>query len=230
MPDGKFNDFGYLFIVTYGRSGSTLLQNVLNSIPGYEIMGENNGALFGLYLSIDAVERARQTHGRKPRYAHEPWYGADKFDPDGYRTGLLDQFVGKVLQPSPGTRVTGFKEIRYLTPQVPKASFEGYMQFMLRAFPNARIIFNIRDTKDVLNSGWWPERDQEKIGKKLKAADRQFRAFAKESPHAYLVNYDRFLKNPGLYRELFDFLQEPFDAARVSKVLDTRLDHIQKRV
>jgi hypothetical protein len=38
-------DLGYVFIVTYGRSGSTLLQGVLNSIPGYLVRGENRQAL-----------------------------------------------------------------------------------------------------------------------------------------------------------------------------------------
>ena len=185
--------------------------------------------MFGLYQSIDAIEGARNSHGHKPRFAHEPWYGADMLNPSDYRTTLLDQFVDKVLQPSPGTRITGFKEIRYLAPQVPKASFEGYMEFLLSAFPNARIIFNTRNTTDVLSSGWWPDRDQEKISKKLRAADRQFRAFSKNNPRAYLVNYDRFLKDPGLYRELFEFLEEPYDEASVAAVLNTKLKHIQRR-
>src|SRR5688572_1085508 len=48
LPAGDRSDdthqLGHLFIVTYGRSGSTLLQGVLNSIPGYLIRGENDGA------------------------------------------------------------------------------------------------------------------------------------------------------------------------------------------
>ena len=31
--------------MTYGRSGSTLVQGLLNSIPGYLIRGENSAAL-----------------------------------------------------------------------------------------------------------------------------------------------------------------------------------------
>ena len=34
---------GFVFVVTYGRSGSTLLQTVLQSIDGYFIRGENTG-------------------------------------------------------------------------------------------------------------------------------------------------------------------------------------------
>ena len=40
MTTARRDDFGYLFVVTYGRSGSTLLMGLLNSIPGYLIRGE----------------------------------------------------------------------------------------------------------------------------------------------------------------------------------------------
>ncbi len=49
VSGGAPEGLGYLFIVTYGRSGSTLLQGILNSIPGYLIRGENRAALFHLY-------------------------------------------------------------------------------------------------------------------------------------------------------------------------------------
>ena len=34
-----------LFVVTYGRAGSTLLQNMLNALPGVTLRGENNNLL-----------------------------------------------------------------------------------------------------------------------------------------------------------------------------------------
>ena len=46
------NDLSYVFICTYGRSGSTLLQGVLNSIPGYLIRGH------GLYTWGPRMEDA----------------------------------------------------------------------------------------------------------------------------------------------------------------------------
>ena len=49
-------NFDYLFTLTYARSGSTLLQNILNSVPGVLFRGENAGALNGLYSSWAGVE------------------------------------------------------------------------------------------------------------------------------------------------------------------------------
>ena len=41
--------YNFVFIFTYGRSGSTLLMGLLNSLPHYCIRGENNNLLHRLY-------------------------------------------------------------------------------------------------------------------------------------------------------------------------------------
>lgn len=56
---------GYLFVVTYGRSGSTLVQGLLNSIPGYLIRGENRGVLYRLY-QYHSRSRRRATSSAAP--------------------------------------------------------------------------------------------------------------------------------------------------------------------
>ena len=35
----------HVFVMTYGRSGSTLLMGILNSIPGWLLRGENRHAM-----------------------------------------------------------------------------------------------------------------------------------------------------------------------------------------
>jgi hypothetical protein len=39
------DDLGYVFVMTYGRSGSTLLMGLLNTIPGYLVRGENDDGM-----------------------------------------------------------------------------------------------------------------------------------------------------------------------------------------
>ena len=56
FPDLNAVSEGFVFVVTYGRSGSTLLQNVLNTIPGYCIRGENANTLAHLAKACHAVE------------------------------------------------------------------------------------------------------------------------------------------------------------------------------
>jgi hypothetical protein len=56
---------GSVFIVTYGRSGSTLLQSMLQTIPGIHLSGENYGALLKLREVSSCAVRMKQIWGQK---------------------------------------------------------------------------------------------------------------------------------------------------------------------
>ncbi|MGH3306736.1 MAG: hypothetical protein ACRDOX_03520, partial [Nocardioides sp.] len=80
------DDLGYLFVMTYGRSGSTLLQGILNSIPGYLIRGENRQVLIHVHRFHRTAVKQRALHRRAQRQRDEPvgglaptksWYGMD---------------------------------------------------------------------------------------------------------------------------------------------------------
>ena len=62
----------------------------------------------------------------------DPWYGADSTDPDAFACSLADAFVRDILKPTPGTRVAGFKEIRFHTDTY---FFDHQLDFMRRFFP-----------------------------------------------------------------------------------------------
>jgi hypothetical protein len=118
---------GYVFIVTYGRSGSTLTQAYLNSFPGYCIRGESNNLILDLCRMIKRLEvtnftwrredAAKPAAKRRPFLREilgtpvDPWYGAELVDPDRLARGLCDVFVREALHLPPGTRVGGFKDI-----------------------------------------------------------------------------------------------------------------------
>ncbi|WP_212525597.1 sulfotransferase [Actibacterium sp. MT2.3-13A] len=220
---------GYVFIVTYGRSGSTLLQNLLNSIPGYCIRGENNNTLYHLARAWDTVAQAREMQGLRKRGAPSaqthPWYGAELTRPEHYGRTLADGFVREILRPDPGTRVAGFKEIRF---HQDEKFFRQYMSFMHRFFPKARFIFNTRDHAAVARSGWWAEKDPAEVAAQLTRAEKLYDAYARAFPKKSLqLRYEDYTGNPDGLRPLFDFLGEPFDEAMVARVLGQKLDHLK---
>jgi len=49
-----------LFIVTYGRSGSTLLQNMINALPGHILRGENANLLGPMVRSWQDLRQSEQ--------------------------------------------------------------------------------------------------------------------------------------------------------------------------
>ena len=217
----------HVFIITYARSGSTLLQSVLNSTPGVVIRGENGGVLFHLFKAFDAARAtARRGRGKLQRQPDRPWFGAGDVRPQALRKALVNGFVRTVLNPPEGTRVTGFKEIRHTPFFMSDDEFAEYVAFLLDAFPGSRLVFNSREAESVSRSGWLKERDPERVIRDVRACDRRFAAAMAQHPErCFHVQYEDFVADPGLYGRLFDFLDLPHDAERVKAVLEKPLTH-----
>ena len=233
MPDThSAGPEGHVFIVTYGRSGSTLLQNLLNSIDGYCIRGENHAALMHLAEAWDAVAHGEVMRGHRidasPTGPDHPWYGAEMVDPEALGRGLADVFTREVLRPPEGTRIAGFKEIRF---RMYRPELERYVDFLTRFFAGARFIFNTRDHAAVARSGWWAQMDPEMVRTELEGAEEGFaRMRAVLDPDRFIeMHYDDYAGRPEALRPLFDWLGEPFDAGHVARVIDRRLTHTGTR-
>ncbi len=184
--------FDRVFIVTYGRSGSTLLQGLLNAIPGYRIYGENAGFMFKLQDSYEALLLAHK-HLANPKNDNEsqPWFGSSRFDSESV-TREFRKFVNTMLfRPhlDPSHKVFGFKEIRFNNMQ--HENIDKYIQFIRRLFPETAIIFNTRKIEDVVKSGWW----RNSYWSGLPAQLAEFHEFCghyseKNPDHAIHVTYD----------------------------------------
>lgn len=210
------DDLGYLFVVTYGRSGSTLVNGVLNSIPGYLLRGENGDALRHLFRFHTTMVDRRARHGPQTKRPTRPWFGIGDFDADRSLEELRRLATTVVMRPRPDTRVTGFKEIRWAAADLP-----AYVAWLQQVFPGARFVVNTRDHDGVLASGWWAEGDTEAKARRLKAAEEQLLEVARGlGEDAFRVHYDEYVADPGVLRGLFDWLGEEYDDARVRAVFD----------
>lgn len=210
---------GSVFIVTYGRSGSTLLQGILNSIEGYHIRGENLNALVPLFKSYKRIRRSRFEFGKDRLNEKNPWYGADGLDHVTYGAALAETFISQVLRPMPGTTVTGFKEIRYGGMDFAKVEEAvEYLQFIRDSFPRARFIFNERNIDDVIDSAWWKGRsDARDTVKEL--LNRMQLMYEPHKDVSMWVNYDDYVNNVANLQPLFHFLEEPFDKERILNLM-----------
>lgn len=213
--------FPFLFVVTYGRSGSTLLQGLLNAIDGYCIRGENKATLFHLYRASAATENARRFH-RGAEDPTSPWYGADRLDTEKIARRWLDGFLDEIIQPPSGTRCCGFKEIRHLVTDMSDEEFAGYLRFVERGFPGAGFIFNVRSVEATGRSGWWPGFQSTRRTEILVHARLRMARQAEAMPNGLLFSYDAWQADTDYPRRLFEFLGEPYDAALVRRVKASR--------
>lgn len=222
----------FTIIVTYGRSGSTLLQNLLNAIPGYQIRGENNNALFPLSRSWHAVRGNEQMQSMRqsgtPTDPTHPWYGAEQVFPEQYGRALARVFTRTILKPDPGVRVSGFKEIRFHTEP---GYFWPYLNFIHENFPKARFVFNTRNHADVIRSGWWADKEPEGVNKILQQAEKMFSGYRAHFPdRCHHVHYDAYVADPQTLRPLFEFLGEDWDPQMVTRVMNTPLKHLHSQI
>lgn len=215
-------DLRYVFIVTYGRSGSTLLQGILNSIPGYLIRGENGQVLRQLYEFDNRAREERQRRRRwlrgKDEHDHlpvtHPFHGIDRYPHGSVYRDLRRLFVDNVLGPAEDTRVVGFKEVRWIAPDTPE-----FVAWLRRLFPGLRLVVNTRNLDDVSRSGWWGEADDSR--ERLEQIDAMLRDLAVElGDDAFHVHYDDYVADPSTLADLFSWLGEDFDLERVRAVLD----------
>ena len=207
---------GYLFIVTYGRSGSTLLQGLLDTIPGYLIRGENRGALYRLYQFHQALEAARDEFGRKEALSpRDSWYGIDKYSASSAIARMRALLLDTLLKPEPDTRVVGFKEIRWYYDD-----WEPYLAFVREVFPGARFVINTRDHEGVANSKWWGRQPKEDVLRRIEGYEEQLDAMAAVlGDSAYRVHYDDYVADPKSLAGLFEWLGEPFDLTAITDTM-----------
>ena len=220
---------GHVFVVTYGRSGSTLVQNLLNSIPGYCIRGENNNALGPLARSWHNLSGNRVlgnlTRNQVATSAEHPWYGGEQINAGRFGRSLARVFTREILTVPAGTRVTGFKEIRWTDDG---ASLPQTLNFLRSFFKNSRFIFNTRDHDEVARSGWWATMEPAKVKAKLVAAETAYKQYMARRPENCVhIHYNDYVADHTKLKPMFDLLEEPFDLERVDAVMGRELMHLK---
>ena len=171
-----------IFIISYGRTGSTVLQRILNTLPNACIRGENNNILMSLLKGQEAAVSARSMSHLSTEKG--PWYGAELVQPDAFAKALVSSFIETILCPPSDVVYLGFKEIRwFLEPQ----EFHKLLDFISSYFPNAHFVFNTRRVEEVRKSGWWwPAKALGDPDQIIPMMDRMFLAYAEKIPDALI--------------------------------------------
>ncbi len=215
-------NFQTVLIITYGRSGSTLLQGILNSIDDLTIMGENNNFLYDIYSAYNHLEKSVKIGKRIAKnkqltdnYQH-PWFGYSKIDLELF---LNDAYllVKRTIAP-PNVKYWGFKEIRYLNIQ----DLEAYLDFLAKLLPSPCFIFNTRDLAQVKKSGWWAKKDDKEVIQRLTLLEEDFHKYAQKRPRrCYEITYEDVCNKTKKLKELFDFIGVEYEPEKINKALST---------
>lgn len=208
-----------IFLLGSGRSGTTLLQKILNSAEDVMIWGEHGGFLKQIaeayFFNLNDKEINRQIFKKNP-VAKEPnldfhrlklrkigyswtnWYGKQEL------TDNFKQFVESFFNPhSLEKRHWGFKEIRY-------GIDDSVMDMLADIYRQARFVFIVRDPVDVLASqvamGW--DDEWKHLANKWAIQNQQIMDFCRENEdRVYLVKYEDLIsRGSNTITDLFNWL------------------------
>jgi hypothetical protein len=153
--------YRYVFVVAYGRSGSTLVQGLLNTLPRTVVAGENNLYVLPIYRALASVREFRNEHNRHgikdPRSA---FYRLGRNGRGPFVQAMNRIVVAGILgNDKKPYDVVGFKEVRWF--RIEPEETEGFFAAMDEAFPKVRYVLNTRDPEQVVQSGFWSRVDKD---------------------------------------------------------------------
>jgi hypothetical protein len=211
-----------VFIVTYGRSGSTLLMNYLNAQPGVRLRGENYLFPVPLRRVEQPLEAAASKTYPGTYLASHPWYGAGVHSVQRWRRGVRRLMLDQAYPRQPVPRTTGFKEIRWFY-RTPGAALGETLDWLCELRPPGAVVVLTRDLPTVLSSGWWADMapdKRERAEDKLRQFERDALAYVEQHPGtAVHITYEDFVAGPAAARRVCSLLGLRFRERTWQKVL-----------
>ena len=168
--------FQYLFVVTYGRSGSTLVQGLLNTLPRTLVRGENDLFMLHHYRAHAAIRGWQSLHRNHAVYKRESaFYGTHVLSPEAAARAMNETVVQSLLGRAGPRQVDtlGFKEV--LWHRIEAEETADFFEVLEEAFPGAKYVLNTRDVDRVVGSGFWQrvpvEEARAKVGRVVEIQD-----------------------------------------------------------
>ena len=146
-----------VLICATGRSGSTTLQRIINTIPNSNICGENFGAINSLLEFYIRIKKT--TFDFVPGHLKPATYEniiSKNVKPSWYNSYNYEQMVQMIritiismFKNNSETNIWGFKEIRYDSGNI------EYIRSFKELFPQTKVIIQIRENIDAQSKSSW---------------------------------------------------------------------------
>lgn len=183
-----------VFVVTYGRSGSTVVQGLLNALPRTLVRGENRLFVLPLFRGHDVLRRHRDTYNRPAtRRPVSAFYGLDEIDVHALATGIGElvnrQLLGDV-EPGAVDRL-GFKDVVWH--RVQPEEREAFFAFLDEAFGEPLYVLNRRDPESARASGFWRKKEADTALRQIeRIRDMQAYLSSSRPARSLEVHYEAF--------------------------------------
>jgi hypothetical protein len=188
-----------VLICATGRSGSTTLQRIINTIPNY-IPGHFNPAKYSEIIA---------------RNVKPAWYNSYKYQ---QIVQLIQMTIVNMFKNNPTTNVWGFKEIRYDSGDI------QYISDFKELFPQTRVIVQIRENiREQSKSGWF-NNDKGALAFLKKNSTELIEFANKNKEWCYLTSFERMFDMENI-KKMFGFIGciNDYNEAMVSEVINNNI-------
>ena len=182
-----------VLICATGRSGSTTLQRILNTIPNSNICGENYGAINSL---LEFYRRIKKTtieyipgHFNPASYEEivaknvkPSWYNSYNYQ---QVIQMIRIMITNIFKKDSTTNVWGFKEIRYDSGRI------HYIKDFKELFPQTKVIIQIRENVNAQSKSSWHNNDANALQFLAKTNKELINFAIQNKGWCYLTSFER---------------------------------------
>lgn len=215
-----------VLICATGRSGSTTLQRIVNSIPNSNICGENYGAINSLLEFYMRIKRTTVDyvpgHFKPASYediisknVKPSWYNSYNFQQIVImiKTMIVSMFKNKET-----TKLWGFKEIRYDYGNI------HYIKEFKELFPQTKVIIQIREDIRKQSQSDWHKYDRNAVNYLNKLNTDLLKFYNSNSDYCYFTTFEKMFDHNNI-KKIFAFIgcEEHYDNEKVTTILNNNI-------
>jgi len=215
-----------VLICATGRSGSTTMQRIINSVPNSNICGENFGAINSL---LEFYKRIKTTtfdyvpgHLRPASYediiskdVKPSWYNSYNFQ---QTVSMIKILIASLFKNTDATNMWGFKEIRYDNGDI------KYLKEFKELFPQTKVIIQIRGNIAAQSQSSWLKKDRNAV-QYLNALNNEFYNFYNQNKEwCYFTTFEKMFDMENI-KKIFEFIDcsQYYDHSKIKQILDNNI-------
>lgn len=225
----------FILICASGRSGSTTLQRIINTIPNANICGECDGAILHLlhfYRSIKKTKRftPKDNGGRFKTYESciktntKPcWYNSFNYDQiiGNIKNMIINMMLSSEQRNKPRNNVIlGFKEIRYFERNEDITLLKDFREL----FPNTIVLLNYRSDVSKQSKSSWFSKNPTESKRRLQAMNNRMKLFnTHNGKYTYIVTFED-LFNVEKIKNMFKYINCQFNVLEYNKIMKNKME------
>lgn len=215
-----------VLICATGRSGSTTMMRILNTIPNSNICGENFAAINAL---LEFYKRIKDTTinyipGHFTPFTYDylikknikpSWYNSYNYN---QMIQMIKIMIINMFKNNSNTNIWGFKEIRYTSGNI------KYIKYFKELFPQTKVIIQIRENISAQSkSGWF--KDDNNSEKYLKINTKELIDFGLQNKEwCYITSLERMFDRNNL-KNIFKFIdcESDYNENNITEILNNNI-------